>query len=159
MFSHRSNALVDEIQRRGRVRLAHNAVASDNVRALLRALKRNAAIWYAPDQVDPRGELLPFFGEPAMTSLATSRLARLSGAPVIPFSFRRSDERGHYELEFLAPVREVETVEPRVSTLALVSRLEDFIRAAPEQYQWLHRRFKGRPPEWPDPYRTPSPAP
>jgi KDO2-lipid IV(A) lauroyltransferase len=158
MFSHRSNALLDEIQRRGRLRLAHHAVASDNVRALLRALKRNAAIWYAPDQMDPRGELLPFFGEPAMTSLATSRLARLSGAAVIPFSFRRSDDRGHYQLEFHAPVREVETDEPSVSTLALVSRLEQFIRAAPEQYQWLHRRFKGRPPEWPDPYRTASPS-
>ena len=159
MFSHRSNALLDEIQRRGRVRLAHNAVPSDNVRALVRALKRNAAVWYAPDQMHLHGELLPFFGEPAMTSLATSKLARLSGARVVPFSFRRSDERGHYELEFHEPVREVETADLRVSTLALVSRLEDFIRASPEQYQWLHRRFKGRPPEWPDPYRAASSAP
>ena len=154
MFSHRSNALLDEIQRRGRLRLAHDAVPSDNVRALLRALKRNAAVWYAPDQMDSHGELLPFFGEPAMTSLATSKLARLSGAAVVPFSFRRSDARGHYELEFHQPMHDVQTADPLESTRRLVSRLEDFIRAAPEQYQWLHRRFKGRPPAWPDPYRT-----
>jgi lauroyl/myristoyl acyltransferase len=116
MFSHRSNALLDEINRRGRARLAHKAVPSDNVRALPRALQRNAAICYAPVRVDPRGELLPFFGEPAMTSLAPSRLAQLSRAPVIPFSFRRSDEQGHYEIEFHEPVREVET---RTAALAV----------------------------------------
>jgi Kdo2-lipid IVA lauroyltransferase/acyltransferase len=108
--------------------------------ALLRALKRNAAVWYAPDQMHSHGELLPFFGEPAMTSLSTSKLARLSGAPVVPFSFRRSDERGHHELEFHEPLRDAQTADARTSTQWLVSRLEDFIREAPEQYQWLHRR-------------------
>ena len=158
MFSHRSNGLLDEIQRRGRLRVAHEAVPSDNVRALLRALRHNAAVWYAPDQMHAHGELVPFFGEPAMTSLATSKLARLSGAPVVPFSYRRSDERGHYELEFHAPVRGLPTADALADTRSLVCRLEDFVRAAPEQYQWLHRRFKGRPADWPDAYRASSPA-
>jgi KDO2-lipid IV(A) lauroyltransferase len=153
MFSRRSNALLDEIQRRGRLRLADQAISSDNVRSLLRALKRNAAFWYAPDQMHSLGELVPFFGEPAMTSLATSKLARLSGAAVVPFSFRRTDDRGHYELEFHAPLPDFPTADARADTHALVRRLEDFIRAAPEQYQWLHRRFKGRPSGLPDPYR------
>jgi KDO2-lipid IV(A) lauroyltransferase len=152
MFSRRSNALLDEVQRRGRLRVAHEAVPSDNVRALLRSLKRNAAVWYAPDQMDSHGELVRFFGEPAMTSLATSRLARLSGAPVLPFSYRRTSESGLYELEFHAPLPPA--VDALAGTEALVRRLEDFIRAAPAQYHWLHRRFKGRPAEWPDPYRT-----
>ncbi len=152
MFSHRSNPLLEEIQRRGRLRLAHETVPSDNVRALLRALQRNAAVWYAPDQTQKQGELVPFFGEPAMTSLATSKLARLSGAPVVPFSFRRTDDRGHYELEFHAPLRDFPTSDALADTQALVRMLEDFIRAAPEQYQWLHRRFKNRPAPWPNPY-------
>jgi len=153
MFSRRSNALLDEIQRRGRLRLADQAIPSDNVRSLLRALKRNAAFWYAPDQMHKLGELVPFFGEPAMTSLATSKLARLSGAPVVPFSFRRSDDRGHYELEFHSPLRDFPTADAHADTRALVQKLEGFVRAAPEQYQWLHRRFKGRPSGLPDPYR------
>ena len=166
MFSHRSNGLLDEIQRRGRLRVAHEAVPSDNVRALLRSLKRNAAVWYAPDQMDSHGQLVRFFGEPAMTSLATSKLARLSGAPVVAFSYRRANKSGLYELEFHAPLPRA--ADALASTEALVHRLEDFIRAAPEQYQWLHRRFKGRPAEWPDPYRAstapgeaslPTPAP
>ena len=111
LFSHRGNALLDEMQRRGRLRVAHEAVPSDNVRALLRALKRNAAVWYAPDQMHSLGELVPFFGEPAMTSLATSKLARLSGAPVIPFSYRRCDKRGHYALEFHAPLHGLPTAD------------------------------------------------
>ena len=152
MFSHRSNALLDEIQGRGRLRVAHEAVPSDNVRALLRSLKRNAAVWYAPDQMDPHGQLVRFFGEPAMTSLATSKLARLSGAPVVPFSYRRASESGLYELEFHAPLPPA--ADALASTEALVYRLEDFIRAAPAQYQWLHRRFKGRPADWPDPYKA-----
>ena len=153
MFSRRSNALLDEIQRRGRLRLADQAIPSDNVRSLLRALKRNAAFWYAPDQMHKLGELVPFFGEPAMTSLATSKLARLSGAPVVPFSFCRSDDRGHYELEFHSPLRDFPTADAHADTRALVQKLEGFVRAAPEQYQWLHRRFKGRPSGLPDPYR------
>jgi len=152
MFSRRSNPLLEEIQRRGRRRLANETVPSDNVRALLRALKRNAAVWYAPDQLHKLGELVPFFGEPAMTSLATSKLARLSGAPVVPFSFRRTDNRGHYELEFHEPLRNFPTADALADTRALVRKLEDFIRAAPEQYQWLHRRFKNRPAPWPNPY-------
>ena len=151
-FSGRSNALLEEIQRRGRLRLAHETVPSDNVRALLRALKRNAAVWYAPDQTHKLGDLVPFFGEPAMTSLATSKLARLSGAPVVPFSFRRTDDRGHYELEFHEPLRNFPTADAFADTRALVLKLEDFIRAAPEQYQWLHRRFKNRPAPWTNPY-------
>jgi dolichol-phosphate mannosyltransferase len=94
---------------------------------------------------------VPFFGEPAMTSLATSKLARLSGAPIVPFSYRRSGARGVYELEFHAPLPCAH--DALTETRALVRRLEDFVRAAPEQYQWLHRRFKGRPAELADPYR------
>ena len=158
MFSRRSNELLDEIQRRGRLRVAHDAVPSDNVRALLRALKRNAAVWYAPDQMHSGGELVPFFGEPAMTSLATSKLARLSGAPIVPFSNRRSDNRGHWELEFHEPLHDLPTADALADTRVLVRLLEGFIRAAPEQYQWFNRRFKGRPAEWPDLYRAAPPA-
>ena len=158
MFSRRSNALLDEIQRRGRLLVAHDAVPSDNVRALLRALKRNAAVWYAPDQMHSTGELVPFFGEPAMTSLTTSKLARVSGAPIVPFSNRRSDNRGHWELEFHEPLHGLPTDDALADTRVLVGLLEDFIRAAPEQYQWINRRFKGRPAGWPDLYRAAQPT-
>ncbi len=156
MFSRRSNPLLDEIQRRGRLRVAHESIPSDHVRAAIRALKRGAAVWYAPDQVHSHGMLLPFFGEPAMTNVATGKLARLSGAPIVPLSYRRVDHRGHYELVFHPRLADSPGADPIAVTRTLVGQLEEFIRAAPEQYQWLHRRFKGRP-GLPDPYRTAPP--
>jgi dolichol-phosphate mannosyltransferase len=158
MFSRRRNPLLDEIQRRGRRRVAHESIASDNVRAVLRALQRGAAVWYAPDQMHSNGELLPFFGELAMTNVATSKLARLSGAPIVPFSYRRNDDRGHYELVFHPPLSSIPTRDAAADTRVLVQHLETFICAAPEQYQWLHRRFKGRPAPLPDLYRRIPPS-
>jgi KDO2-lipid IV(A) lauroyltransferase len=155
MFSHRSNPLLDEIQRRGRMRSAHEAVSSDDVRALVRVLKRNAVIWYAPDQYygGPNAVLIPFFREPAMTNVATSKLARVSGAAVVPFSFRRLPGEARYELRFHTPLEGVPSRDPAADTRRLVEVLEDFVRVCPEQYLWLHKRFKGRPAPWPDPYR------
>jgi len=153
MFSHRSNDLLDEVQRRGRLREAHEAFPSDNVRAMIRSLQRNAAVWYAPDQIHREGELIPFFDELAMTNVATSKLARLTGAVVLPFAFRRVAPEGRYELELRAPLDDFPTHDPVEDTRRLVRHLEDFIRSAPEQYQWMHRRFKDRPPPLPDLYR------
>ncbi|HEU4618383.1 MAG TPA: lipid A biosynthesis lauroyl acyltransferase [Gammaproteobacteria bacterium] len=155
MFSHRSNPLLDEIQRRGRMRSAHEAVASDDVRGLVKALKRNAVIWYAPDQyhAGPNAALIPFFHELAMTNVATSRIARVSGAALVPFSFRRLEGRARWELGFHAPLEGIPSDDPVEDTRRLFQRLEEFIRACPEQYLWLHKKFKGRPAPLPDLYR------
>jgi KDO2-lipid IV(A) lauroyltransferase len=152
MFSHRSNALLEAVQARGRAGLAHETIPSDNVRVMLRSLKNNAAVWYAPDQSYSFGRLVPFFHELAMTNVATSKLARLSGAVVVPFAYRRVDAEARYELEFHPPLEDFPTDDPVADTARLVKVLEGFIRAAPEQYQWIHKKFKGRPPELPDLY-------
>ena len=158
MFSHRSNPLIEAVQARGRAGLAHETIPSDNVRVMLRSLKNNAAVWYAPDQTYASGELVPFFGEPAMTNIATSKLARLSGAAVVPFSFRRLGNKARYELEFHAPLEDFPTEDAVADTARLVKVLEGFIRAAPEQYQWIHKKFKGRPAGMPDLYARKSPT-
>jgi KDO2-lipid IV(A) lauroyltransferase len=156
LFSKRSNSLLDEIQRQGRMRSAHETVRSDDVRSMLRVLKGNAVVWYAPDQVYRRGELVPFFHELAMTNVATSKLARISGATVIPFHYRRL-EGDRYELRFHAPLEDFPTDDPIRDTRRLVECLEGFIRVCPEQYQWVHRRFRARPPQLPDLYGSERP--
>lgn len=154
MFSHRSNPLLDALQRRGRLRSAHEFAASDDVRALLKSLKRNAVIWYAPDQyhAGANAALLPFFHELAMTNVATSRIARVSGAAVVPFAFRRLPGKARYELRFHAPLEGLPSADPIEDTRRLFAVLEGFIRESPEQYLWLHKRFKGRPAPLPDLY-------
>jgi KDO2-lipid IV(A) lauroyltransferase len=157
MFSHRSSPLLEEIQRRGRMQLAHEIISSDSVRSMLRALRSNAVIWYAPDLMYRDGVLIPFFHELAMTNVATSKLARLSGATVLPFAYRRLPRGARYELRFYAPLDDFPSDDPVADTRRLVTLLEQFIRACPEQYQWMQKRFKGRPPELPDLYAASDP--
>lgn len=146
MFSHRSNELMNEIQRRGRRRCAHQSISNGQVRSMLSSLKRNAVVWYASDQFhDGRSAaLIPFFSEPAMTNTAASRIARSTGAAVIPFAYRRLALPTRYELRFYPPLDDFPSADPAGDTRRLVLMLEQFIRASPEQYLWAHRRFKRR---------------
>jgi KDO2-lipid IV(A) lauroyltransferase len=147
-------------KRRGRTRTSHACIHTGDVRALLRALARNAVVWYAPDQA-ARGThtlLVPFFGEPAMTLSATSRIARMSGTAVVPVSYcRRPDDSG-YDIEFFPALEDFPTDDIEADTRRLVGILEGFIRACPEQYLWSHKKFRYRPAPWPDPYRRRSPS-
>jgi KDO2-lipid IV(A) lauroyltransferase len=152
MYAPRSNRLIDEMQRRGRTRVAHESIPHDNIRMMLRSLKHNAAIWYAPDQYYEGGALVPFFHELACTNVATSKLARMTGATVVPLSYRRRDGEARYEVSFHAPLANFPTDDENGDTCRLVQVLEDIIRAAPEQYLWNHRKFKGRPAPLPDLY-------
>jgi lipid A ethanolaminephosphotransferase len=154
MFRTRSNPLLDAIQARGRQGTAHLSFDNADSRAMLRALRHNAVVWYAPDQAytNAGAELLPFFGEPAMTNTATTRLARMSGAVVLPFQFRRLDDGSGYLVSFEPPVADVPSDDATADTLRLTGILESFIRACPEQYLWTHRRFRGRGSSLPDVY-------
>lgn len=153
MYSHRSNALMDEIQRRGRMRCAHESIPSDRIRALLGALKRNFAVWYAPDQASHNASacLVPFFAEPAMMTTATSRLARISGAPLLPFSYHRVAGTSRYRLEIHPPLENFPSDDEEADTRRLAKWLETLVREAPEQYLWIQKKFRGRP-GMPDPY-------
>jgi KDO2-lipid IV(A) lauroyltransferase len=154
MYRRRNNPLLDAIQTRGRQRTAHVGFANTASRAMLRMLKQNAAVWYAADQAyfGKGAELLPFFGEPAMTNTATSRLARLSGAAVVPMHFYRLDGGAGYYVRFEPALSGVPSDDVREDTRVLTAVLERFIRESPEQYFWMHRKFKGRGPELPDVY-------
>jgi KDO2-lipid IV(A) lauroyltransferase len=133
--------------------MAHDVIPSDSVRAMLRSLRANAVIWYAPDRYDRDGALVPFFHELAMTTVATSKLVKIAGAPVVPFSYRRlRDWNPRYEIRVHAPLESFPSDDPVGDTRRLVAYLEEFIRLCPEQYQWVHKRFKGRPAELPDLY-------
>ena len=98
------------------------------------------------------------FHELALTTVSTSKLARVSGATVIPYSSRRYEREARYEIRFHPPLPNFPTDDPVADTRRLVEVLERFIRQCPDQYQWTHKRFKGRPAELPDPYRDSRPG-
>ena len=153
MYRPQRNAMMDVMIRRGRHRFAHEQIPRDNVRALLRNLRNNYAVVYLPDQttLGKQSEVLPFFGEPAVTNTATSKLASISGATVLPYFFRRLPS-GDYRVDIGPPVEGLPSESATRDTERLTARLEDYIRLAPEQYLWLYKKFKSRPPPHPDVY-------
>ncbi|WP_255349504.1 LpxL/LpxP family Kdo(2)-lipid IV(A) lauroyl/palmitoleoyl acyltransferase [Thioalkalivibrio sp. ALM2T] len=127
-------------------------IARDDVKGLLRTLRENMPVWYAPDQATSgrQTELVPFFGEPANTQTATHRIARVSGAPVLPFfGYRRED--GHYVVTIHPPVEGFPTEDAHADTLRINHIIEEAVMDAPGQYFWTHKRFKKRA-GLPDPY-------
>ena len=158
MYRPQRNAMVDTMILQGRSRFAKQQIDKNNVRALLRALRDNMAIGYLPDHTytGSQSVLLPFFGEPALTNTATSKLAKLSGAAVLPYFFRRLEDDTGYVVEILPPLDDFPTDDAIADTRRLVALLEDRIRRTPAQYLWTYRKFKGRPQAYPDVYGRPS---
>jgi KDO2-lipid IV(A) lauroyltransferase len=154
MYRPQRNRMMDVIIRRGRSRFAHVQIARDNVRALLRQLREKDAVAYMPDQtyLGNQSALLPFFGEPAVTNIATSKLAKISGAPILPYFFRRLPGEHRYVVDVGPPLDGIPSDDAVEDTRRLVARLEEYIRLAPEQYLWLYKKFKGRPAPLPDLY-------
>lgn len=148
------NALVNELLVRGRSNSVSRLIPKDAMRTMLRHLKQGATVWYAPDQSYRRkySALVPFFGEPAMTNVALSHIARIGQAAVVPYFPRRLEDGSGYHVEILPALDRFPTDDPTRDALRVNRLLEERIRHAPEQYYWVHRRFKERPPEFPDPY-------
>lgn len=134
------------------------AIAAGDVRSMVRHLRNGYGIGYLPDQdYGPKHSVfVPLFGIPAATVTGLSRLAKMSGVPVIPImSYRRADNRG-YVLEVLPPFESFPSGDEARDARQLNEHVEDLVRQHPEQYLWVHRRFKSRPPGEPDLYGLPK---
>ena len=154
MYRRNENPLFERALRLGRERSAQQAIPKQDIRGMVRALKQNHAIWYAPDQSHRRrhSAVVPFFSVPAATNTATAALARMSGAQVVPFySLRLPDDAG-YRLVIEPAFDDFPSADAAADTLRINRWLEQRIRLAPEQYLWIHRRFKPFEPDQPDPY-------
>ncbi|NNC65464.1 MAG: lipid A biosynthesis lauroyl acyltransferase [Gammaproteobacteria bacterium] len=154
MYRPQRNEMFDTMILRGRSRFAKRQIDKNNVRMLLQSLRSAMAIAYLPDHTytGSHSELLPFFGEPTVTNTATSKIARLSGAKVLPYFFRRNADDSGYRVDIGPPLDGFPTEDPVADTARLVGLLEDYIRLAPEQYLWTYRKFKGRPAGYTDVY-------
>lgn len=154
MYRPQRNAMFDTLILRGRSRFAKQQIDKNNVRSLITALRDNMAVAYLPDHTyaGSQSELLPFFGEPTLTNTATSKLAKITGAAVLPYFFRRLDDDSGYVVEIHPPLPGVPSDDPIADTARLVATLEQQIRRAPEQYLWTYRKFKGRPAGYEDVY-------
>jgi len=158
MYRPSKNMLNDQIMRRIRGRAAPELIAKTGIKQLLRALKQSRLVWYAADQAYSRKGtvVVPFFGEPATTNTSVSQIARVSKAPVVPFHSMRLADASGYRIRFWPALENFPDSDEAVDAERLNKLLEEQIRKAPAQYYWVHRRFKGRPEPYPDPYAQPG---
>nr|WP_282450962.1 LpxL/LpxP family Kdo(2)-lipid IV(A) lauroyl/palmitoleoyl acyltransferase [Marinobacter bryozoorum] len=142
-----NNPLMNAVMTRARERRYGKVLSARDLRGLFRSLKANHTVWYATDQNYRRKDVVfaPFFDVPASSITATSRIAERSGCAVVPFShFRREGEPG-YDIYF-HPALEAFPSGDDVADATLVNRIiEQEIRRQPDQYLWMHRRFRTRP--------------
>lgn len=153
------NPLVDRLVERRRALSGNRVIPKkDAARAILKALKANRAVGVLIDQnVAPEeGVFVDFFGLKACAGTAFVRLAAHSGAAVIPGFALWSEDEGRYVLRFYPPV-EI-TGDVVADTQRLHRLLESVIRQYPDQWLWIHRRWKTRPPGEPPLYGEGAPA-
>jgi KDO2-lipid IV(A) lauroyltransferase len=153
VFQMHPNALLTEMMRTTREQVAEQTIESSDVRGMVRSLKSGVALWFAPDQTvrSKQSMMTTFFGEPALSNTATTKLAKLGKAVAVPWFLSRLPEGG-YKLRILPQLDNFPSDDPVKDTEQYIAVLEDAIRRNPDQYIWTYRRFKGRPPPLPDPY-------
>jgi KDO2-lipid IV(A) lauroyltransferase len=136
----------DFVIRRSRERLFKHVIERSDTRQLVRCIRNGRTVWYAPDQDYGRKNAVfaPFFGVPAATLTATSRLAKMTGAPVYIYTHYRVGP-GRYQAIIGGPIEGFPSGDDITDATLINQQIENAIRVHPEQYMWLHKRFKTRP--------------
>ena len=134
-------------------------IPRDDIRAFISALRHNQCVWYAPDQSYRKkgAQMVPMFGIPAATNTLTSRLARMTGAAVLPYFFQRLPGTQGYRAIIHPPLENFPSESAVADTERFNHLIEAQVRIAPEQYLWIHRRFKGLSQDYPDYYGPQAP--
>jgi len=148
------NEVLARFLKQRRCKYGGQPIPRDDIRTLISALKQNECVWYAPDQSYRKkgAQMVELFGIPAATNTFTSRLARLTGAAVLPYFFERLPGGKGYHAT-IYPAFDNFPSECAIADTERFNRLiEAQVRRVPEQYLWIHRRFKGLTQDYPDYY-------
>jgi KDO2-lipid IV(A) lauroyltransferase len=142
------NPLIEYFMKKNRESHAEKAIAREAVRDMLRSLKQNKPLWFAIDQNfgHKHGVFVDFFGVKAATNTIISRLAHISGAAIIPYFTQRLEHHQGYKMVLQPPLEHFPCGDNVLDALRINQLIEAQIRKAPEQYLWVHRRFKDRLP-------------
>jgi KDO2-lipid IV(A) lauroyltransferase len=149
MYAPAKNPVADKMMLHGRSRFSSPTLIakSDGIKPVLRALKDRLPFYYLPDQDQGRHNavFVPFFGVPAATLSALPRLAKLTDAQIVPIITRQLPGGQGYTVHFHPPWDTYPSDDLEADVARMNAFIEDRIREMPEQYLWLHRRFKTRP--------------
>lgn len=140
------NPVFEWIMTRSRKRIYGAAIDRHDLKGALKRIKSGRAIWYSPDQDFGRkvSVFAPFFGIEAASIKMTARLAKMTGCAAVPLAVRRLADNS-YELEYFPALAHFPSGDDVADATRVNRIIEDIIRQHPEQYMWMHRRFKTRP--------------
>ncbi|MDB4140295.1 lipid A biosynthesis acyltransferase [Candidatus Thioglobus sp.] len=145
IYRPQNNKLFDQAMVKGYKNHGAVMIKSTDTRSIVKAINNSLPIWYAPDQDlgEKNSVFALLFGIPTATATATARLAKNNNTRVIPYSFIRT-KKG-YEMSFEEPLQNFPSNNPVDDATTTNMILEKQIKKTPEQYLWIHRRFKTRP--------------
>lgn len=148
IYANQKNLLFNSALYQGRMRFGDSLLLSrqEGTRKAIKAMKEGKPFYYLPDMDYGQRDTIfvPFFGFPAATITGLSRLARMAAAAVVPVVTRIED--GGYVVRVGAPWPDYPGASIEADTRRMNAFIEGEVQAMPEQYFWLHKRFKTRPP-------------
>ena len=147
LYSHQKDPVLDRLLLRSRTRFRPHIVSrQQGLRKVLRWIQSGIPFYYLPDlDFGRKGTVfVPFFGVPAATAVGLGALARATGAAVVP-CVARMLPRGGYVAQFYPAWRDFPTGDDAADARRMIAFIEERVLEMPEQYHWLHKRFKTRP--------------
>ena len=147
MYRTQKNALFDSYLFTRRDSYFINTVSRKNTRKLIKGLRGGLPTWYAPDQdfARERNVFAPFFGVPTATITASARLAESGNAVMLPYYPERKADGSGYILWIKPPLKNFPSDDELADATAINASIEQFVQKNPDQYMWVHKRFKTRP--------------
>jgi Kdo2-lipid IVA lauroyltransferase/acyltransferase len=149
MYANQKNRYLSELLLKKRVRFGNQHLYSrqQGLRPILKGMRAGLPFIYPPDQDQgiKDGAFIPFFGVPAATMTSVPRIAQMTGAKVVPCITRLLPGAEGYVLTFYPAWENYPTGDDIADTCRMNAFIEQRVRETPEQYFWLHKRFKTRP--------------
>jgi KDO2-lipid IV(A) lauroyltransferase len=150
MYSRQKNPLVDRLLLHSRTRFGNSPMASrqDGLKPVVREMRKGLPFYYLPDMDFGARDavFVPFFGVPTATVTALSRLAKITGAAVVPCVTRQLPGGAGYVATLHPAWQDFPSDDVEADTRRMNAYIEAEVLQMPEQYYWLHKRFKTRPP-------------
>ena len=147
MYSRQKDPLFDRLLHRGRLRFGGQIYPRQaGIRKILRAVRAGEAFYYLPDMdFGPKASVfVPFFGVPAATTVGLSYIVRSTGAHVVPCVTRMLPD-GRYVARLYPAWTAFPSGDDTADARRMLAFIEERVREMPEQYLWMHKRFKTRP--------------
>ena len=147
IYRKNNDPVFEHIITKGRKRVFKNVLERSDMRTIVRKLREGRVVWYAPDQDHGarHSVFAPFFGVPAATLTATAKLMKMGKAKPVFVSHKRDLVTQQYTVTFSLPDPAFPSGDDVQNATIINQMLEHAIRQQPDQYMWVHRRFKTRP--------------